>query len=112
MVALPRDAYAELEKSTGPLQQQGVTIEQREDLPPQKVENVTHKWILAASAPEFTAFEVPDNARRFYPDGAIRAALATVAVRETVPPGEQLSLLPFKIGELSGFHVDGVIPGP
>ena len=41
----------------------------------------------------------------------IRATLATIAVRDTVPPDEQLSLLPFKVGELAGFRIGGIIPG-
>ena len=34
-----------------------------------------------------------------------------VAIRTTVPVEEQLSLLPFKIGDMAGFQVGGVIPG-
>ena len=73
-----------------------------------------HKWILAAAAKDLTAvvtFEIPDEARESYPDAAIRAALASVAVRNTVPIDEQLSLLPFRMGELSGFQVGGIIAG-
>jgi hypothetical protein len=124
MVALPPQAYAELEKS--PLAEQGVTIEQREDVSVaagkaflvvarQKVENITlRRWILAAATPDLTAIvtaEVPDDSRQAYPDGAIRAALASIAVRDTVPVAEQLSLLPFKMDELSGFQVAGVMAG-
>jgi hypothetical protein len=35
----------------------------------------------------------------------------TVSVRPTVPPEEQLSLLPFRLSELAGFKVGGVITG-
>ena len=41
----------------------------------------------------------------------MRAAFATLAVRTTIPADEQLSLLPFKVGELAGFKVAGVVPG-
>jgi hypothetical protein len=41
----------------------------------------------------------------------VRAALATLAIRATVPVEEQLSLLPFKVGDLASFHVSGVSPG-
>jgi hypothetical protein len=124
MVALPAEAYAELQRSS--LAEQGITIEQREDLSVaagkaflvtarQKVENVIlHKWILAAATPDLTAIvtaEVPDGAQQAYPEAAIRTALASVAVRDTVPVDEQLSLLPFKMGELSGFRIAGVMAG-
>jgi hypothetical protein len=32
-------------------------------------------------------------------------------VRATVPAEEQLALVPFKVGELAGFRIAGVIPG-
>jgi hypothetical protein len=126
VVALPPEAYAELEKSTSQLGAQGATVERREDLSldpgkaflvvaRQKVGGVSlHKWILAAAAGDLTAvvtFDIPDEARESYPDAAIQAALTSVAVRKTVPVDEQLSLLPFRIGELSGFQVGGILPG-
>jgi hypothetical protein len=72
------------------------------------------KWILVASTPRLTALvtvQMPEAARSVYPDASIRAALASIAVRDSVPDDEQLSLLPFKVGELAGFRVAGVIPG-
>ena len=41
----------------------------------------------------------------------LRAALATLAVRATIPDAEKLSLLPFTFGDLAGFHVENVLPG-
>jgi hypothetical protein len=126
VVALPPEAYPELEKSTAQLGAHGATVERREDLSldpgkgflvvaRQKVGGVSlHKWILAAAAADLTAvvtLEIPDDARESYPDAAIWAALASVAVRKTVPLDEQLSLLPFRMGELSGFQVGGIIAG-
>ena len=32
-------------------------------------------------------------------------------MRQTVPVEEQLGLLPFRIGELAGFHIGGVMAG-
>jgi hypothetical protein len=55
--------------------------------------------------------QIPDTAKTAYPDKALRAALTSLAVRATVPVEEQLSLLPFKVGELAGFHIGGVVPG-
>ena len=72
------------------------------------------KWILVASSPALTALvtvQIPEAAKALYPDDAIRAALATVAIRTTVPVEEQLGLVPFKVGELAGFRIGGVLPG-
>jgi hypothetical protein len=128
IVALPAAAYPEIEKSTTPesLQKQGVTLEAREDvthplgkafliLGHQQIENQRiRKWILIASAGELTALvtvQVPEAAQSAYGDAAIRAALMSVVVRPTVPVEEQLSLLPFRLNELAGFKVGGVIAG-
>jgi hypothetical protein len=128
LLALPVEAYAELDKTVGAesLKRQGVTLETREAMPlstgkaflaigHQKVDKTNvRKWFLVASLPGLTAFvtvQVPDAAKPRYPDEAIRAALATLAVRPTVPIEEQLGLVPFKVGELAGFRVAGVIPG-
>src|SRR5712691_421848 len=128
MVSLPVEAYADLEKSAtaDQLKRQGVTLETREALSlslgraflvigRQEVEKTKiRKWILVAASPALTALvtvQVPDAARTSYPDAAIRAALASLAVRDTVPDEAQLSLLPFKVGELAGFRISGIMPG-
>lgn len=128
LVGLPAEAFAELEKTlnAGALKKQGVTLEKREalSLPLGKAVLLTgrqeakgaklRKLILVAGAPALTALvtvQIPDAARARYPDAAIRAALETIAVRTTIPVDEQLSLLPFKVGELAGFKVAGLIPG-
>jgi hypothetical protein len=128
MVSLPAEAYADLEKSANAdqLRRQGVTFETREALSMsfgraflvigrQEVEKTKiRKWILVAASPALTALvtvQVPEAARTNYPDAAIRAALASLAVRDTVPDEEQLSLLPFKVGELAGFRISGIMPG-
>jgi hypothetical protein len=128
MVALPVGAYGELDKTVGAeaLKRQGVTFEAREAMAlstgkaflvigHQEVDKtIVRKWFLVASSPALTAFvtvQVPDAAKARYPDAAIRAALATLAVRPTVPIEEQLGLVPFKVGDLAGFRVAGVLPG-
>ena len=128
LVALPTQAYADLDRSVtaDALKRQGVTLESREAVPlstgkaflvigHQEIDNTKiRKWILVASSPALTALvtvQMPEEAKAFYPDAAIRAALATLAIRNTVPIEEQLSLLPFKIGELAGFRIGGVVPG-
>jgi hypothetical protein len=128
LVTLPAEAFADLDKSitADGLKKQGVTLESREPvtLPTgkaflvvgrQEVEKtIVRKWILVASSPALTALvtiQIPDPAKSKYPDAAIRATLASVKVRDTVPADEQLSLLPFKVGELAGFRIGGVVPG-
>jgi hypothetical protein len=128
MVALPRNAYADLDRTVtaDSLKRQGLALESREAMSlstgnaflvigRQQVETTRlRKWILVASSPALTALvtvQVPDSARERYPDAAVRAMLATLTVRTAVPVDEQLGLLPFKVGELAGFRVGGVIPG-
>src|SRR5436190_22564999 len=128
IVGLPPEAYPELEKSTAAdlPQRQGLTIEKREALAfgggkaflviaRQEAEAVKlRKWIMAASTPEMTVLvtmQIPDAAQAAYPEAALRAAFASVAIRPTVPIEEQLGLLPFRVGDLAGFHIGGVLPG-
>jgi hypothetical protein len=128
IVALPAEAYAEIEKTTNAetLKKQGVIFEKREELTlpvgkaflvtgRQEVEQLKlRKWILVASTPELTAIvtaQVPDTATTAYPEDVLRAALSSVSVRPTVPAEEQLSLLPFKVGDLAGFRIGGLLTG-
>ena len=127
IAVLPAEAYAQIEKviESDALKKQGVTVDKREPmqfsfgkgilLVGRQVAEKTHfrKWLLVASASDLTAMVTiqvpdPDNA---YSDRALRAALATLAVRAKVPEEEELSLLPFSVGDLAGFHVDDVLRG-
>jgi hypothetical protein len=128
LVALPVQAYADLDRAMNAeaLKRQGVTFETREPMTlasgqaflvvgRQEVEKTQiTKWFLVASSPSLTALvtmQVPDAAKALYSDAAIRAALATLVIRATVPTEEQLGLVPFKVDELAGFRIAGVIPG-
>jgi hypothetical protein len=128
LLALPGDAYADLDKSVTAeaLKKQGVALEAREAMPlstgkaflvigRQEIEKTkVRKWILVASSPTLTALvtvQMPDAAKPRYPDAAIRTMLASLAIRDSVPVEEQLGLLPFRVGELAGFRVGGVVPG-
>src|SRR5262245_45895648 len=128
IAALPPDTFAELERSTtaDALKKQGLTFEKRETqtlaanraflvTARQQAEGMRlRKWIFAMAAPDLTALvtvQVPDTASNAYPEATIRDALMSVAVRPSVPIDEQLSLLPFKLGELAQFKVGGVIAG-
>ncbi len=80
-----------------------------------QIADKTHyrKWLLVAAAGDFTALvtvQVPEQDKA-YPDRAVRAALATLSLRAQVPEAEELSLLPFTVGDLAGFHIDGVLRG-
>jgi hypothetical protein len=72
------------------------------------------KWLLIAPLGEITALvsvEIPLSVAARYPAPAIRAALTTLVARAHVPVEEQLTLVPFKVGELSGFRLVRVVPG-
>src|SRR6202043_1654231 len=71
-------------------------------------------WMLVAAMPDMTAMitlRIPDTAKEVYPDTALRAMFASLAVRAEVPIAEQLGLLPFRLGEMAGFKIGGVLPG-
>ena len=127
IAVLPAEAYAQIEKviESDALKKQGVTVDKREPmqlsfgkgilLVGRQVSEKAHfkKWLLVASASDLTAMvtiQVPDPDSA-YSDRALRAALATLAVRAKVPEEEELSLLPFSVGDLAGFHVDDVLRG-
>lgn len=121
---LPIEAYPELEKadSADGLKKLGATLEKRESLmlPTGKALLVIGRqekqttWMLVASTHDLTAMvtvRIPDTSKQAYPDSAIRAAFASLAVRAEVPIEEQLGLLPFRLGALADFKVGGVLPG-
>ena len=127
IAVLPAEAYAQIEKviESDALKKQGVTVDKREPmqlsfgkgilLVGRQVSEKAHfkKWLLVASTNDLTAMvtiQVPDPDSA-YSDRALRAALATLAVRAKVPEEEELSLLPFSVGDLAGFHVDDVLRG-
>jgi hypothetical protein len=57
----------------------------------------------------YVAVQVPD-AGDGYSDDAVRKMLATAALRPTVPPGEQLDRLPFKMSDTAGFKSIRTLP--
>jgi hypothetical protein len=127
ITVLPAEAFAQIEKvlDTDALKKQGVTVDKRESMQlgfgkgilliGRQVAEKEHfkKWLLVAAASDLTAMvtiQVPDP-DDVYSDRALRTALATLAVRAKVPEQEELSLLPFSVGDLAGFHVDDVLRG-
>jgi hypothetical protein len=127
LTTLPANAYEQLAKSMVPeaMKKEGIEVERREpvELPAgkgfvlsgrQTIEKERYrKWLLIASADDVTALvnvQVPEQAAN-YSEEAVRAAFATLAVRPHIPETELLALIPFRIGELAGFHVEDVLPG-
>jgi hypothetical protein len=123
----PPAAYDELKQGLDDdaLKKQGITVEKRADLKlsfgtatlvvaRQESDKKTYrKWLMLAPAKDVAAVinaqePVGETA---YSDAVMQAALATLAVRDSVPDAEKLSLLPFTIGDLAGFHVLSVMPG-
>lgn len=128
LVAMPEEAYSEIEKSmtNQALKKQNITVEKREPfaLPAskgllivarQEADNVRlRKWLLVAPVGGLTALismEIPLTSKSAYSEAAIRASFATVAVRAEIPTDEQLSLVPFNLRDLAGFKIGGVVPG-
>jgi hypothetical protein len=127
LAAQPAAAYPELEKSlaTEALKKQAITVDAREPMKfgfgngilivGKQTDDKTRyrKWLLIAQASDITALvnaQVPEQ-ETAYPDAVIRAALATLALRATVPDDEKLGLLPFAVADLAGFHIQNVLPG-
>ena len=126
---LPASAYRELEVAAFNKVQDELQQVKRESFPfgsgigflisglAQNNDITVHRWSLLATAigqsiPNLTMLinvEVPENALTVYSDEVIRKALASVTFRPA-PIQEQLGLLPFKLGELSGFQVMQVLP--
>jgi hypothetical protein len=128
LVALPVQAYSDLDKSitATALKRRGMTFETREAVPlstgraflvigRQEIDKMkVRKWVLVASSSALTALvtvQIPEPAKALYPDAAIRAALTSLTIRAAVPIEEELGVLPFKVGDLAGFRVAGVVPG-
>jgi hypothetical protein len=120
---LPVEAYGKLEESiaTEALKKQGVTEEKRETLTlasgkavlvtaseqdkekGQKIRKLMFLGQLKEGV-AMVAVMVPEAALKAVPDDVIRASLATIAVRQSIPMDEQLALMPFKLNDLSGLR--------
>jgi hypothetical protein len=127
IVAQPAAAFPEIEKTLTPdaLKKEGITADKRETMQfdfgtgtlitgTQVSDKARYrKWLLIVQAKDLTPLvnaQVPEQ-ETAYPDAVIRAALASLAIRATVPDAEKLTLLPFAVGDLAGFHVQNVLPG-
>ncbi|MGB7040702.1 MAG: hypothetical protein WBD83_14035 [Xanthobacteraceae bacterium] len=124
---LPAQAYDSLDKTMVPdvMKKDGIGVEKREPIQlsfgkgfilsgTQATDKERYrKWLVVAAAGNVTALitaQVPDQDTA-YPEKAMREALATLVMRDSVPDAEQLSLMPFTIGDMAGFRIDEVLPG-
>jgi hypothetical protein len=120
-------AYADIEKTLTPeaLKRENIDVSKREQFQTslgnvnlvtgtQLVDKTRYrKYLVVGQTEGLTVVanaQIPEH-EDSYAEPVIRAALATLAVRRTVPDQEMLGLLPFTIGDLSGFHVENVMPG-
>jgi hypothetical protein len=127
IAVLPPEAYSQIEKTldADTAKKQGVHLDKREPITLsagkgllltgwQTAEGARYrKYLMLASADDVTVLitvQVPEQDTT-YTDKVVRAALATLAVRAKVPESEELRLLPFAVGDLAGFKVDGVLRG-
>jgi hypothetical protein len=126
---LPASAYQELEAAAFNKVQPNLQDLKRESFPfgsgigflisgtAQQNGVALHRWSLLAQSiggpvqnlTMLINVEVPDSALSVYSDEIVRKALASVTFRPA-PIQEQLSLMPFKLGELAGFRVMQVLP--
>jgi hypothetical protein len=128
LVALPGAAFPEIEKTmtNEALKKQGMTVEKRESLPlsggnailavvrQETTAGRIRKWLLIAAVDNLTALvslEMSAKPPAPYTDAAIRTALGSLTARATIPDEEQLSLVPFKMGDAGGMRLVRVVPG-
>jgi hypothetical protein len=66
------------------------------------------KWALLSRTEDLTVAVigiVPEAARAAYPDAALRAAFASVAIRARLTEDEMLTVLPYRLADLGGFRL-------
>jgi hypothetical protein len=124
---LGAETFSHVDKDFAPdvLKASGIEVEQREDaalaglrgyliVAHQDLAGVrVRKWALVLTRGDLTTIVLvvmPEAARDAYPDAALRASLASLAVRESVPDAEKFGLLPYRFGDLAGFRLVQAIP--
>jgi len=122
IVELPGDTYAEIEKgfTDVALKARGMTVQLREPMtiadgrgilvagPQESGGQKRYEAVLIASASGVTtvvSVQMLEAAHATLTDAILRDTLKTVAVRKEVPDAERLAVLPYKIGNLSGFRI-------
>jgi hypothetical protein len=67
---------------------------------------VFRRYSMILSGSTFSGYvdvQVPDNATKIYTDDAVRQMFASAVIRKEVPVAEQLTLVPFQVGNLGDF---------
>lgn len=124
---MPAEAFPQLEAGLADeaLKRQGLTVTSREklDLGESRTGLLVsgsvagpvpgRKWVFAVKGPDMTALLVAQvrGGADGYSDEEIREALTSVVLRGQVSLEEQVSALPFRIGETAGFRPVRVIAG-
>lgn len=125
-VEMPPEAYpqlvTELKKET--LKRQGLSVTSREELKLGSKTGVLiagtmsgretgRKWLLAVKDSGMTALLIAQvyGGQDGYSEAQMREALKSVALRGPVSLDEQVSALPFRIGDKAGFRPVRVLPG-
>jgi len=128
LVALPAETFSEIEKTmtNDALKKQGMTVEKRESMPlgsgnailaivrQETPAGRIRKWLLIAPIDNLTALVSLEMAAKLpapYADNVIRTALTSLTTRPNVPADEQLTLVPFKVGDTAGMRLVRVVPG-
>jgi hypothetical protein len=124
---LPAEAFPEIEKTFTDevLKARGITVALREPMAlkngrgvfiagPKELNGVKgYDSVLIASLPGLTtvvSVQMVEASRATITDAVVREAFKTLAVRQTVPDSEKLSVLPYKIGNLGGFRLVQTTP--
>jgi hypothetical protein len=122
LAAIPPDTYPDLEKfiTDEALKSRGIKVAMREAIAlkdgkgilvsgPKEADGVKRYEAVfianLAGAAALVSVQMLETSRGILTDAVIRDMLKTVAVRLQIPESEQLAVLPYKIGDLSGFHV-------
>jgi hypothetical protein len=126
-VEMPPEAFKELNTglTSEKLKAQGITVTSRETFRAGDNEAVlvtgdqtgdgpaTRRWLLVVENPTMTAFVVGQKLKGADADAGteIRDALKSVAIRPPRSLDEQVSALPFRVGDLGGFRPVRVVGG-
>jgi hypothetical protein len=125
---LPAEAFAEIEKTfTNEVlkSSRGMTVVLREPMtlkngrgifvagPKESGGLKSYDSVLIATLPGLTtvvSMQTVEASRATITDAVVREAFKTLAVRQTVPDSEKLSVLPYKISNLAGFRLVQTTP--
>jgi hypothetical protein len=125
-VEMPPEAFKELSAglTAENLKKQGLTVRSRETFKVASGDAVlvegdqgggpapVRKWLLVVEDPTMTAFVIGQKLSPGEGDErAMREALRSIAIREPRALDEQLSALPFRIGDTAGFRAVRVMAG-